>query len=157
LDNIEFLILIIAANGAPVLAAYLPGRWLKIPIDRGRTWCDGRRLLGHSDTVRGVIASLLLTTVIAVLLHRPAWIGLLIASFAMIGDAASSFAKRRLGLADGARAFGLDQIPESLLPLLVLMSHSGLTWADILIIVSGFVLFSVLISPLRLSLRKPAD
>ncbi len=149
LDNVSLLILIIVANGAPVLAAYLPGHWLRGPLDRGRTWHDGRRLLGHSDTVRGVIASLLLTTVAALLLHQPASIGLMIAFFAMLGDAVSSFVKRRLGLGNGARAFGLDQVPESLLPLLAVKSHYALTWLDILIVVSCFVLFSALISPLR--------
>lgn len=153
MDNIGFLILIIVANGAPVLAAYLPGCWLKVPLDHGRHWRDGHRLLGDSDTVRGVIASLLLTTVVAFSLHRCASIGFLIALFAMIGDAVSSFVKRRLGLDDGARALGLDQVPESLLPLLVMMPLYGLTWTDILIVVSGFVLFSVLISPLRMILQ----
>lgn len=154
MDNIGLLILIIVANGTPVLAAYLPGRWLKVPMDRGLNWRDGNRLLGDSDTVRGVIASLLLTPVAALLLHRCASIGFLIALFAMLGDAVSSFVKRRLGLGDGARVLGLDQVPESLLPLLVVMPRYGLTWIDILIVVSGFVLFSVLISPLRVLLQS---
>lgn len=152
--NFNLLLLIIVANGAPILAAYLPGRWLMAPLDRGHIWSDGRRLLGHSDTVRGVIASLLLTMVVAILLHQPASIGFLVALFAMIGDAVSSFVKRRLGLGDGVRAFGLDQVPESLLPLLVVMPHYGLTWIDFLIVVGGFVLFSALISPLRLRLWR---
>lgn len=155
LDTIVLLILIIVANGAPMLAAYLPGRWLDQPLDRGVTWRDGRRLLGHSDTVRGVAASLLSTAVVAVLLGEPASIGALIALFAMAGDVLSSFVKRRLGLDDGARAFGLDQIPESLLPVLVVMPYYGLAWVDLLSVVGGFLVFSLLIAPLRDRLRQP--
>lgn len=39
---------------------------------------------------------------------------------AMAGDALASFLKRRLGIASSGQAFGLDQLPESLLPLLAL-------------------------------------
>jgi hypothetical protein len=43
--------------------------------------------------------------------------GVLIAVTAMFGDLLSSFIKRRMGLIPSSQCIGLDQIPESLLPL----------------------------------------
>ncbi|WP_200248436.1 CDP-archaeol synthase, partial [Thiococcus pfennigii] len=66
----------------------------------------------------------------------------------MLGDAASSWVKRRLGLARSARAIGLDQIPESLLPLLALAQVLDLGWGDIFIIVAAFTAFDLVVSRL---------
>lgn len=44
----------------------------------------------------------------------------MIAALAMSGDLISSFIKRRLDIENSGRAFGLDQIPESALPLFYL-------------------------------------
>jgi CDP-2,3-bis-(O-geranylgeranyl)-sn-glycerol synthase len=90
------------------------------------------------------------------LLGFPAPTGALIGFFAMIGDALSCFVKRRLGLEPGDRAIGLDQVPESLLPLLVVMQERGLNWSDVGLLVLAFVLFSLLVSRIlyRLKLRK---
>ncbi len=49
----------------------------------------------------------------------------------MLGDLSSSFVKRRLRLKLHAQVFGLDQIPEALLPLLLVQDHLGLSWLDI--------------------------
>jgi hypothetical protein len=58
----------------------------------------------------------------------------------MAGDLLSSFLKRRLGLAPSSRATGLDQIPESLFPLLACRSALALTAMDI---ATGCVIFFV--------------
>ena len=57
---------------------------------------------------------------------------------AMAGDLFSSFVKRRLGLPPSSRALGLDQIPESLLPLLVCRQSLSLTALDIGLAVAIF-------------------
>ena len=74
----------------------------------------------------------------------------------MLGDAVSSFLKRRIGLDSGAMAVGLDQIPESLLPLLMVREHFGLTWRKIALLVLVFILIELLASRLlyRWHLRK---
>jgi CDP-2,3-bis-(O-geranylgeranyl)-sn-glycerol synthase len=74
----------------------------------------------------------------------------------MLGDVLSSFVKRRLGVPPGEMAFGLDQIPESLLPLLAVAGEYRLGWDDILILVVAFTLFDLIVSRLlyRLHLRK---
>jgi hypothetical protein len=64
----------------------------------------------------------------------------LVATTAMAGDLLSSFVKRRLDLAPSSRATGLDQVPESLFPLLACRSSLSLTAIDI---VGGCVLFFV--------------
>jgi CDP-diglyceride synthetase len=54
--------------------------------------------------------------------------GALIGVGAMAGDALASFTKRRLGTPPSGRATGLDQIPEALLPLLLVREALGLPW-----------------------------
>ena len=49
----------------------------------------------------------------------------------MAGDLFSSFIKRRLGLQPSSKVVGLDQIPESLFPLLVCRQALSLTVLDI--------------------------
>jgi hypothetical protein len=64
----------------------------------------------------------------------------LVAFTAMIGDLLSSFVKRRLGMIESSRFTGLDQIPESFLPLLACMLLLPLTPLDVAI---GTVIFFV--------------
>ena len=54
-------------------------------------------------------------------------IGLVVAVWAMVGDCLSSFVKRRLKMPSSSMALGLDQIPESLLPLLGVWHQLSLT------------------------------
>ena len=49
----------------------------------------------------------------------------------MAGDLFSSFVKRRLNLPPSSQALGLDQIPESLLPMLACRDALSLTVIDI--------------------------
>ncbi|MEJ2327998.1 MAG: CDP-archaeol synthase [Chromatiaceae bacterium] len=143
-EKLILLVLIIAANGAPILADDLLGRRWAWPIDGGLVFKDGRRLLGSSATVRGLVIAVLVAGGLAGLLGHSLWAGVLIGLWAMLGDALSSFVKRRLGLLPGEMAFGLDQIPESLLPLLAVAGDYQLGWDDILVLVLGFTLFDLL-------------
>ncbi|HXK57554.1 MAG TPA: CDP-archaeol synthase, partial [Gammaproteobacteria bacterium] len=81
---------------------------------------------------------------------------LLIGGFAMLGDLLSSFFKRRLGLNPSAMAFGLDQIPESLLPLLVCRPLLDLSWLQVCLLTLGFLILELLLSQLlyRLGIRR---
>jgi CDP-2,3-bis-(O-geranylgeranyl)-sn-glycerol synthase len=73
----------------------------------------------------------------------------------MAGDAFSSFVKRRLAIEPSGRAFGIDQIPESLLPLLVLKAVLDISLAQVAAITAAFVLLEVPLAWLthRLGLR----
>jgi hypothetical protein len=156
LEKIGLLLLIVTANGAPILLDDLLGRRWDWPLDGGLRFFDGRRLLGPSATVRGLAGALVLTTGAALLLGFGVRTGVLIGLFAMVGDALSCFFKRRLGLEPGERAIGLDQAPESLLPLLAVMKEQGLDWWDVALLVLAFTLFSLVVSRIlfRLELRK---
>ena len=141
------LLLIVIANGAPVLATRLFGEWGAHPLDGGRVLADGHRLLGHSKTWRGVLAAALATGVGAVWLDWSWLIGVTVGVTAMLGDLLSSFTKRRLGMASSSMAPGLDQIPESLLPLLAVAGPLDLSRVAMLWIVLGFVVLEVTLSP----------
>jgi len=52
---------------------------------------------------------------------------------AMSGDLFSSFVKRRLGRPPSSRAIGLDQVPESLLPLLACTFFLPLSFLDVIV------------------------
>jgi CDP-archaeol synthase len=127
----KLLILLSLANGSPIIAKRIFGENYAVPIDGNARFVDGRPLLGQSKTIRGVVVSLLVTALGATLLGLQFWLGLLVASAAMAGDLLSSFLKRRLHLAPSSKATGLDQIPESLFPLLACRSVLSLTAIDI--------------------------
>ena len=69
--------------------------------------------------------------------------GAVIGAVSMAGDALASFVKRRLGLPSSARATGLDQIPESLLPLLAVRSLLELPMALILAVTLAFFVLEI--------------
>ncbi len=153
---LEALLLLLVANGAPVLAYdLLKQRWAW-PVDGGRRLADGLRVLGDSCTWRGWIVSLSATACCAWALGLGWGPGLLTATAAMAGDAFSSFVKRRRGLAPGDRVLGLDQIPESLLPLVVLHPWLALGWLEVMLELAAFMALELAISRVayRLGLRK---
>jgi CDP-2,3-bis-(O-geranylgeranyl)-sn-glycerol synthase len=99
---------------------------------------DGRPLLGSSKTVRGLVIAILATTLAAAALGIPIGLGALIGAVAMAGDALSSFIKRRLGRAPGDQQLGVDQIPESLLPLLAVRHALDLSLLQIVGVTAAF-------------------
>ncbi|WP_457555758.1 CDP-2,3-bis-(O-geranylgeranyl)-sn-glycerol synthase [Candidatus Pyrohabitans sp.] len=79
------------------------------PVDFGKRFVDGRRLLGDGVTIRGTLAGIAGGTLVGAL-QGNLLLGFLLASGALAGDAAGSFIKRRLGLERGAPAPLLDQL-----------------------------------------------
>jgi CDP-2,3-bis-(O-geranylgeranyl)-sn-glycerol synthase len=144
----QLLSLLMVANGTPVIAKKFFGDRYSYPLDGRLLFFDGRRLLGNSKTIRGVVLAVPVTTAAAPLLGLGWEAGLLVGSFAMTGDLLSSFFKRRMNLPSSSRASGLDQIPESLFPLLACRALLSLTAADIMICVAMFLVGEVLLSRL---------
>jgi CDP-2,3-bis-(O-geranylgeranyl)-sn-glycerol synthase len=148
--ELKLFILITVANGAPIIAREISKRIFgkpdSCPVDSGFKLADNNYLFGPSKTVRGIIASLIFTAVIGYLLNIPIPVSLSIALFAMLGDLLSSFIKRRLNKAPGALMPGLDQIPESLLPLLAVQSQYRLDSFTIAMIITGFIVIDLVIS-----------
>ncbi len=153
---IHLLLLIIVANSMPVLMTRLLGARYSWPVDAHRSWRDQRRLLGPSKTWRGIFSAVIVTSLAAPLLGHSWWLGALTAALAMLGDLFSSFCKRRLGRASSARATGLDQLPEALLPALLLKPLLALEWLEVLLIPLLFMLLEMVFSVLlfRLGIRK---
>ena len=144
----EMLVLLTLANGTPVITKDILGNRFASPIDGGAVFVDGRRLFGSSKTFRGIFLSILVTSACAPLVGLGWKIGTLVASVAMAGDLFSSFLKRRMNLPAGGKATGLDQVPESLFPLLACRSALPLTALDIVAAVVIFFVGELLLSRL---------
>jgi CDP-2,3-bis-(O-geranylgeranyl)-sn-glycerol synthase len=113
---IDMLLLLLAANGAPVIGQLLFGTRGALPVDNGRRLRDGQPLFGTSKTWRGLLLAVAACGAVSALLGYGFVFGLVFGALAMAGDLFSSFIKRRMGLASGARSTALDQLPEALLP-----------------------------------------
>ncbi len=122
------------ANGSPpVISKILEGKCT--PLDGGRNFIDGRRILGDGKTVEGFVGgvlagysiSLIIYSILIVLLPKrilslfyipsPPHV-LILCILALSGDLLGAFVKRRLGLARGAPAPVLDQLDFLMFPLL---------------------------------------
>ena len=119
------------------------------PIDRGRTFTDGRPLLGKGKTVRGfcvgIFTAVLTACIQSVVKYtfNPLVFGLLMGSGAMLGDMTKSFLKRRLNIGSGRPFPPFDQLDfiigalamYYILGPYVLNHFHSLTWTALLVIV----------------------
>lgn len=110
LQSIWFILPAYVANGAPVVLGGGP------PIDLGRKFPDGKRILGDGKTFRGLIAGIIAGTIFGAI-QIGIWgreegiiFVLLLSIGALLGDIVGSFLKRRIGLSRGKAAPGLDQL-----------------------------------------------
>ncbi len=110
LATLKYYLPAYVANGAPVV---FKG---KTPIDGGRYFIDGRRLLGDGKTWEGLIAGILAGTSTAAILSlilgeaNLLILGFVASTSALLGDIAGSFIKRRMGIERGKPAPILDQL-----------------------------------------------
>lgn len=144
----KVLLLLAAANSAPVLAKKLFGQSLSYPVDGGFAFIDGRPIFGPSKTIRGLVVAAIASSVCAIILGLAWTTGLVLGLAAMAGDLISSFLKRRMGFPPSSMVLGLDQIPESLLPALVSMNLMALTAGDVVLIVALFFIGELILSRL---------
>ena len=157
---LQLLILLVVANGTAVGAKKLLGAAFARPLDGGALFVDGQPIFGPSKTIRGIVVSVLATSICAVLIGLGWEVGTLVATFAMAGDLFSSFVKRRLHLPSSSMAIGLDHIPESLFPLLASRLLLPLSIFDIVAGVMIFVAGALILSPLLFKLNlatSPTD
>lgn len=145
---LQSIVLLTLANGTPVIAKRIFGRRFSRPLDGGITFRDQRPLFGPSKTIRGVLASIVITTAGAPLVGLEPDIGALVAATAIAGDLFSSFVKRRLNFPPSSQALGLDQVPESLFPLLACHNALSLTALDIALAVGIFFAGEIFLSRL---------
>jgi len=139
-------IMLVVANGAPILAARIFGSTADLSVDLGICLADGRPLFGPAKTWRGLLAALLCCALCAPLLGFSATFGLLFACTAMAGDLFSSFVKRRRGLNPSDQSLGLDQLPEALLPCIYAVTVTGLPWWWVILLPLLFMLLELIVS-----------
>ena len=150
---LQLLILLMLANGTPLVARKILGERFSYPLDRSVEFVDGRPLFGRSKTIRGVVLAVLVTMAGAPLIGLGWEIGLLVGTLAMTGDLVSSFLKRRLDMPPSSRASGLDQVPEALFPLLACRNLLSLTMADMAAGVALFFIGEVVLSRVLYTFR----
>lgn len=154
--SLELFVMLVMANGSPVLVARLlhqRGNW---PVDGGRRWQDGRPVFGASKTWRGLLAGTACCSLFAGLLGVGWLFGALFGVLALAGDLLSSFIKRRAGMPPSARAAWLDQLPEAVLPMALAWWWLKLPAWEAAAVSVLFALSNMLVSPLlyRLGIRK---
>jgi len=148
-DAARALLLLILANSLPWIAARVLGHRYGVPLDLGVTLPDGRRLLGSHKTWRGVAAGVGGCALAAAIAGLHGWTGAEFATLSLLGDALSSLCKRRLGIAPGLDVPLLDQLPEALLPLIVLRAPLALDSISIAAVAGVFTLLDMLASGIR--------
>ncbi len=142
----ESFVLLLAANGTPVVAAWLLGSRVAWPLDAGREFRDGRRLLGAHKTWRGLVLGIVVAGIAGAAMRIGVSTAAAFGALALAGDLVSSFFKRRLGRVPGRESLLLDPLPESVLPMLVLQRQLGLDAAALLGTTLLFALLNVTFS-----------
>jgi len=145
---LKLLVLLTLANGTPVIARNIFAERFAWPLDGGIKSFDGQPLFGSSKTVRGVVLSVLVTGAGGALMGLGWKVGVVIGTLSMAGDLFSSFLKRRMKLPPSSRAPGLDQVPESLFPLLACQGMLALSVTEVVTAVAIFFVGDVVFSPL---------
>jgi hypothetical protein len=148
LPILQMMVLLTLANGAPVVAKKICGSRFSVPLDFGVMFFDRRPVFGSSKTIRGIVVSIMVTAAGAPLIGLNPTIGAMAAGAAMAGDLLSSFLKRRVNLPPSNQALGIDQIPESMLPMLVCRDALQLTAVDIVLGVGMFFAGELVLSRL---------
>ncbi len=85
------------------------------PIDLGKKWVDGKRILGDGKTFRGLIGGTISGIIVGLIQMRfsstfTVNVVIALSLGALLGDIMGSFIKRRLGYARGAKLPILDQL-----------------------------------------------
>ena len=146
IELLQLLLLIIIANGAPILTRLLLKDGFNLAVDFDQKLPDKKRLFGPSKTWRGILAALLATMTAAWLLDYSPETGLLVAVYAIVGDLGSSFIKRRLSMEASSMAPLLDQVPESLFPAFMLKEAFTLDISSVILLVLIFVITELILS-----------
>ena len=142
----KLVLLIVIANGTPIIARNIFGKHFALPIDGNLLLGDGQPLFGPSKTIRGILLSVIVTGACSSLLGFGWFIGFIVGITAMLGDLLTSFIKRRLKKPPSSMALGLDQIPESLFPMLACKSLLDLNLIDIITVVVVFMIVELVLS-----------
>jgi hypothetical protein len=147
------LSLVIVANVAAWAAGHFIPQRFRVPLDGGAVLADRERVLGDHKTWAGLIGGTVACGAVALLLQRSFRLGALFGVLSLMGDCGSSFIKRRLRLCPGTVVPALDQLPESLVPLLALRPQLGLNTTESVVIALVFSLLDFATTRVRHSHR----
>jgi CDP-2,3-bis-(O-geranylgeranyl)-sn-glycerol synthase len=108
-EAFKFIFPAYCANGAPVLAGG------GLPMDFGRNFVDGKRVLGNNKTFKGFFFGLAIGVFVGLVEYLvfgeyPLLFSFLSPLGALSGDLVGAFLKRRLGIAPGGLLPIIDQI-----------------------------------------------
>src|SRR5207248_7803174 len=109
---LELLLLLMVANGTPLFATRLLGSRWSYPLDGNVLFTDGRRLLGQSKTVRGVVLAIIITAAGSALLGLGWGFGALVGGVAILGELFSRVVKCGVAMPPSRQAAGVHHIPE---------------------------------------------
>ena len=123
--------MLVLANSTPVILASILGKRYSAAIDANTVLRDGRPLFGSHKTWRGLLGGTLMSGVAGSFLSPGFVTGAAFGALALTGDLCASFLKRRLHRASGRWTPLIDQLPEALLPLILLRDRMGLDTAAI--------------------------
>jgi CDP-2,3-bis-(O-geranylgeranyl)-sn-glycerol synthase len=120
-------------NGAPIL--FGGGR----PIDLGKTFLDGERILGDNKTFRGFVSGLIVGTIVGLVLSYVSSMNLLPIAIpaslgALLGDLAGAFLKRRLKIKPGGVLPVVDQLDFVVAAMLFVSFFSGISLVVVVIL-----------------------
>jgi len=150
----QVLVLLVAANATPwIVGRALGDRW-STPLDLGIVLPDGERMFGSHKTWRGFLAGAVVCALAAKALGISALLGLSFGVLSLLGDAASSAFKRRAHWPPGREVPVIDQLPECLLPIVVLAQPLDLDWNAGIWGATLFVLFDLAATRIR---HRPAS
>ena len=144
----KVILFLLWVNGLPPLANMIWGERFNRPVDGGRLWFDGRPILGSHKTIRGLLISILGGAAVSPILGLSWKVTAIAAFLAMAGDMLTSFIKRRLGFSPSRQVPGLDQLPETLLPLTIYAGTLRLQWFQVLILAAVFLVLDLLFTRL---------
>ncbi len=147
--TIPALSLLIVANATPVILARLCRHWGDYPLDLGWVAPDGERLLGDHKTWRGLLGGVVACGALAVVLGLSVPTAMMFATISLLADAMWSAVKRRLHWRAGAERPVLDQLAESLLPMLLCADRLGLGAREIVVVCVTFTLLDIACAPAR--------
>ena len=124
---------IYCTNGAPVL--FGGGR----PIDLGRNFVDGERVLGDHKTFRGFVSGIIVGTIVGALCSYVFSMNLLPVAIqaslgALLGDMAGAFVKRRLKIKPGGTLPVVDQLDFVLGAIILVSLFSAISLPVVLIL-----------------------
>jgi CDP-2,3-bis-(O-geranylgeranyl)-sn-glycerol synthase len=146
IEFLQLLLLIIIANGAPIIVRTLINDSFKLAVDFGQKLPDNNPIFGPSKTWRGIFSALAVTSFTAWLIGLSIETGFMIAGYAVTGDLISSFIKRRIGMPASSMAPLLDQVPESLLPAYMMKDIFGLGIFSVFLMVLIFIITELILS-----------